>query len=82
MLHLQFSLLCSPSARRVLSLRSLLVLRQLRFAAHHTRPSGVGHPDVHRAIPCTARVPLQPMPREILQRPASSPHSSLDYAGN
>lgn len=34
MLHMQFSVLCSPSGRRFLSLRSLLALRQLRFAAH------------------------------------------------
>ena len=82
MLHLQFSLLCSPGARRFLSLRSLLVLRQLRFAACRTGPRAVGYPEIHRAIPWTARVPLQSMPGEILQRPASSPHSSLDDAGN
>jgi hypothetical protein len=79
--HLQFSVLCSPSARRFLSLRSLLVLRQLRFAAHPTLARAVGYPELYRATPWTARIPLQSMPREILQCPASSPHSSLNDAG-
>ena len=81
MLHLQFSLLWSPSGRRFLSLRPLLALRELGFAARRTRPRAAGYLDVNRAILWTARVPLQPMPREILQRPASSPDSPLDDAG-
>ncbi len=82
MLHLQFSFLCSPSGRRFLSLRSLLAVRELGFAAYRTRPRVVGYPDIHRATHPTASLPLQSLPLEILQHPPSSPHSSLNDAGH
>ena len=66
---------------RVLGLRALPALRELRLGAHFRRPRRQRHPAHFEKMACVPRLQVRPLPPAILQRSAVPAHRARDHTG-